>query len=61
MFIDIKRFILDRIENIVRKGENAAHQRFLQNFLLFSKCFQKHSLIKHKKYGLCGNGLTILG
>ena len=30
-------FIIDRFENIVRKGENAG----FQHFLLFPQCFQK--------------------
>ena len=30
-------FVLDRVENIVGKGENAN----FQHFLLFSQCFQK--------------------
>ena len=32
-------FLLGRIENIVRKGENAGHQ----HFLLFPQCFRKVS------------------
>ena len=31
------RFALERVENIVGKGENAGYQ----HFLLFPKCFQK--------------------
>ena len=31
------QFILGRVENIVRKGENAGNQ----HFLLFPQCFQK--------------------
>ena len=34
------KIILGRIENIVRKGENAGNQ----HFLLFPQCFQKASL-----------------
>ena len=30
-------FVLDRVENIVGKGENAGYQ----HFLLFSQCFQR--------------------
>ena len=33
------KFVLGRVENIVRKGENAGHQ----HFLLFSQCFPKAS------------------
>ena len=33
----IVRSVLDAIENIVGKGENAGHQ----HFLLFPQCFQK--------------------
>ena len=31
------RFVLEKVENIVGKGENAGHQ----HFLLFPQCFQK--------------------
>ena len=31
------KFILERVENIIGKGENAGNQ----HFLLFPKCFQK--------------------
>ena len=34
------KFISERIENILGKGENAGYQ----HFLLFPKCFQKPSL-----------------
>ena len=33
-------FVLDRVENNVRKGENAGYQ----HFLLFPQCFQKFFL-----------------
>ena len=33
------KFLLERVENIVRKGENAGYQ----HFLLFPQCFQKVS------------------
>ena len=33
------KFVLDKIENIVGKEENAGHQ----HFLLFPQCFQKSS------------------
>ena len=32
-----KLFVLERVENIVKKGENAGYQ----HFLLFPQCFQK--------------------
>ena len=32
-------YVLDRVENIVAKGENAGYQ----HFLLFQQCFQKPS------------------
>ena len=31
------KFVLERVENIVEKGENAGYQ----HFLLFPQCFQK--------------------
>ena len=34
-------FVLDRVENIVGKGENAGYQ----HFLLFPQCFQKASFL----------------
>ena len=33
------KFVFERVENIVEKGENAGHQ----DFLLFPQCFQKTS------------------
>ena len=39
------KFVLGRVENIVRKGENGGYQRFL----LFRQCFQKalpHNIFK---------------
>ena len=41
-------FVLDRVENIVEKGENADFQQFL----LFPKCFQEHSLSGSLKVGI---------
>ena len=35
------KFILERVENITRKEENAGYQ----HFLLFPQCFQKASLL----------------
>ena len=32
-------YVAERVENIVKKGENAGNQ----HFLLFPQCFQKHS------------------
>ena len=43
-------YVLDRVENIVEKGENAGYQ----HFLLFPGCFQKASFSGSKKSGLCG-------
>ena len=43
------KFVLGRVENIVRKGENAGYQ----HFLLFPQYFQKLSFL-----GLCGKGLN---
>ena len=36
---EIFKFLLERVENIVGKGENAGYQ----HVLLFSQCFQKDS------------------
>ena len=41
----------DRVENIVRKAENAGHQ----HFLLFPQCFQR---LCSSGLRLCHNGLT---
>ena len=41
------QFFLDRVENIVGKGENAALQRFLP----FAQCFQKVSIPGPSKVG----------
>ena len=48
------KFVLGRIENIVGKGENAG----FQHFLLFPRCFQKVSLSRSLKLGLCGKDLS---
>ena len=37
--IKLMIYVLDRVENIVGKGENAGYQ----HFLLFPRCFQKPS------------------
>ena len=42
-------FVLGRVENIVRKGENAGYQ----HFLLFPQCFQKASFFKVVKSPDC--------
>ena len=36
------KFVYDRVENIVGKGENAGYQ----HFLLFPQCFQKSVFVK---------------
>ena len=48
--------VLDRVENIVGKGENADYQ----HFLLFLHCFQKVFFSELLNLGLCGIGLMIL-
>ena len=40
----------DGVENIVGKGENAGYQ----HFLLLPQCFQKVSILRLLKVGLCG-------
>ena len=42
------KFILERVENIAGKGENAG----FQHFLLFPQCFQKASYIGSLKVGI---------
>ena len=49
------KFVLERVENIVGKGENAGYQ----HFLLFSQCFQKAFFSGSLKVGLCGKVVTI--
>ena len=39
---------MDRVENIVEKGENAGYQ----HFLLFQQCFQKLSTLGSLKVGI---------
>ena len=46
------KFVLGRVENIVRKGENAGYQ----HVLLFPRCFLKLSFPKVLSQD-CGNGL----
>ena len=48
------KFILERAENIVGKGENAGHQ----HFLLFQQCFLKAFFTGSLKVGLCGKELN---
>ena len=43
------KFLLDRVENIVGKGENAGYQ----HFFLFPKCFQEPSFSRLLKVGAC--------
>ena len=40
--------VLDKVENIVEKGENADYQ----HFLLFPQCFQKASFSESLKVGI---------
>ena len=42
------KFVLESIENIVGKGENAGYQ----HFLLFPPCFQKASTLGSLKVGI---------
>ena len=42
------KFVLERVENIAGKGENAGYQ----HFLLFPQCFQKASLSGSLKVGI---------
>ena len=42
------KFLFERVESIVGKGENAGYQ----HFLLFPKCFQKHSYTGLLKVGI---------
>ena len=41
-------FLIDRVENIVGKGENAGYQ----HFLLFPHCFPKGSSLGSSKVGI---------
>ena len=49
-------FFYDRVENIVRKGENAGYQ----HFLLFSQCFQKASSTSSLKAGIVWQSVNAL-
>ena len=44
------KFVLERVENIVGKGENAGYQ----HFLFFPECFQKASVFKKAVKGQDG-------
>ena len=46
--IQTLKFALERVENIVGKGENAGYQ----HFLLFPPCFQKVSCLGLLKVGI---------
>ena len=46
----------DRVENIVRKGENAGYQ----HFLLFSQCFQKAFSTSSLKAGIVWQNVNAL-
>ena len=46
-------FDMEKVENIVGKGENAG----CQHFLLFPQCFQKASFSGSLKLGLCSKEL----
>ena len=46
--IEMAKFVLDTIENNVRKGENAGYQYFL----LFRRCFQKAFSLRSLKVGI---------
>ena len=48
--------VLDLVESIVGKGENAGYQ----HFLLFPQCFQKASSSGSLKVGFCGKGLIYM-
>ena len=47
-FAEKLKFVLERVENIVGKGENAGYQ----HFLLFPQCFQKASFLGSLKVGI---------
>ena len=46
--IQMAKFVLDKIENIVRKEENAGYQ----HFLLLQQCFQKAPFSGSLKVGI---------
>ena len=50
------KFIWERVENTVGKGENAGYQ----HFLLLLQCFQKLSFPEVFKVGLCGKELSLI-
>ena len=49
------KFVFDRLESIVGKGENAG----IQHFLHFPQCFQKACFSGFLKVGSYGKGLTL--
>ena len=51
------KFVCDRVENIVGKGENTGYQ----HFLFFSQCVQKLSFSESLKLGLCCKDLNLVG
>ena len=51
------KFVLERVENIVEKGENVGYQ----HFLLYLQCFEKAFLSQGcENPGLLGKGLELL-
>ena len=48
-------FVLEMVENIVGKGENASYQYFL----LFHNVFKRHLIQGHLESGLCGKDLNV--
>ena len=48
------KFVLERVENMVGKGENAGYQ----HFLLFLQCFQKASVTGSLEVRMCGKELN---
>ena len=46
--VKMMTYVIDRVENIVRKGENAGYQ----HFLLIPQCFQKPSCPRWLKVGI---------
>ena len=51
----MKKKVLYRVENIVRKGEIACYKQFL----LFSQCFPQLFILMRQNAALCDNGLTL--
>ena len=73
LLTEIAKFVIDRVENIVGKGENAGYQHFLlypqcflsfsENFLIFPSHLICHlqilSIWTSLKYRCFGNGLNV--